>query len=300
MIRAFSQRLNPPFSGQVQIAQSDTYRALTLDGSMWEVQYVKRIHVRVGNFSASELKSRTFSAEQLDEAVAEPELLALLEYLADVRLPFPGNDHFEYWLLDKNDKAPLALIYACAEEEQMSKFPSRAEWASLPDAVMAVEKTEAEITAQTPPVNYRLERQVAERGGMYSKAEWFDRRKDDEHFFPPLLVREDWDEPVEADICKRYIERQAPRLLMLHGLSESDRDRLERCCEPNAAEVARFCGLYPNVLNTELIKALQVEARLRASTGIKKHSDVQNRRDGICRVIYIRAVNYTNATSQNM
>ena len=281
MIKAFSQRLNPPFSGQVQIAQSETYRALTLDGQMWEVQYVKRIHVRVGNFSAAELKSRSFSAEQLDEDVAEPELLELLEYLADVNLPFPGNDHFEYWLLDNKDQTPIALIYACAEEEQQAKFPTRAEWNALPDAVMPIEKTTEEIADQVPPVNYRLERQVAERGGMYPKATWFDRREHDSNLFPALLVSEQWQDDNEAQICNRYIERQAPRLLMLHGLKQSVRQRLESCCAAHATEVARFCGLYPEVIDEDLIRALQVEAKLRGSTGAPKHANVQNRRDGI-------------------
>ncbi len=281
MINAFSQKLNPPFSGQVQIAQSNTYRALTLDGQIWEVQYVKRIHVRVGTFTASELNSRTFSAEQLDKDVAEPELLDLLDYLADITLPFPANDHFEYWLLDKEEQKPLALIYACSEEEQMAKFPSRAEWNTLPDAVMSVEKTAAEIEAQQPPVNYRLERQVAERSGMYPKAQWFDRRQPNDEAFPSFLVREDWQTSAETELCKRYIERQAPRLLMLQCLTNPERGRLEQCCEPYATEVARFCGLYPEILNKEDIRALQVEARLKSSTGVRKHSDVQNRRDGI-------------------
>ena len=281
MIRAFSQRLNPPFSGQVQIAQSDNYRALTLDGQMWEVQFVKRTHLRVGNFSAAELKSRSFSTDQFDKDVAEPELAELLEYLAETTLPFPGNDLYEYWVLDASDQTPLALIYACSEEEQMAKFPSRAEWTALPDAVMPVEKTEEEIASKATPVNYRLEQQVAERAGMYPNARWFDRRQTDAEDFPPVLIREDWSSAEHSSICKRYIERQAPRLLMLHGLSDERRNHLEHCCEPHASEVARFCGLYPDILNKDLIRALQVEARLRAATGAEKHSNVQNRRDGV-------------------
>ena len=281
MIRAFSQRLNPPFSGQVQIAQSDNYRALTLDGQMWEVQFVKRTHLRVGNFSAAELKSRSFSADQFDKEVAEPELAELLEYLAETTLPFPSNDLYEYWVLDASDQTPLALIYACSEEAQMVKFPSRADWTALPDAIMPVVKTDDEIASKATPVNYRLEQQVAERAGMYPKARWFDRRQQDSADFPPVLMREDWASDGHSSICKRYIERQAPRLLMLHDLSEEKRDQLERCCEPYASEVARFCGLYPEILNKDLIRALQVEARLRDSTGANKHSNVQNRRDGV-------------------
>ena len=37
MIKAFSQRLTPPFSGLVQIAESERARALTMDGNLWEI-----------------------------------------------------------------------------------------------------------------------------------------------------------------------------------------------------------------------------------------------------------------------
>ena len=68
---------------------------------------------------------------------------------------------------------------------------------------------------------------------------------------------------------------------MLRGLTDERRDHLEHCCEPYSSEVARFCGLYPEILNKDLIRALQVEARLRAATGAEKSSGVQHRRDGV-------------------
>lgn len=281
MMRAFSQKLMPPFSGQVHIAESDTYRALTLDGQLWEIQYVKRSHIRVGTLSASDIKTRSINSKKLVQDVADPKLMALLDYLADVELPFTGTDHFEYWLLDSSDDTPLALLFSCSQTEQMDKFPSRVEWAALPDAVMSVVKTEDEVAANSPPVNYRLERLVAERAGINSKAAWFDRRENEADLFPPFLVKEDWPDADQPDLSTRYIERQAPRLLMLENLSASQRQRLESCCQPQAIEVARFCGLYPAVHDEGLIKALRVEARLREVSNIDDPSAVRNRRDGV-------------------
>lgn len=281
MIKAFSQKLMPPFSGQVQIVESDTYRALALDSKMWEIQYVKRSHIRVGTMSAADIRARTYDSTQLDQDAADPALMELLDYMADVTLPLPSIDCYEYWLLDHQDNQPLALVYACSQEAQMSKFPSRANWTALPDAVMRVEKTEEELAQQLPPVNYRLESAVSERAGVNAKAAWFDRREHDPEHFPPYLIREEWADESNTDLCKRYIDRQSPRLLMLSGLSTDQRDRLEKSCEPFALEVARFCGLYPEVVNDELIKALQVEARLRAASSGDNHAGVQNRRDGI-------------------
>ena len=54
---------------------------------------------------------------------------------------------------------------------------------------------------------------------------------------------------------------------MLQGLEHPLRERLEVYCEDQAVETAQFCGLYPEIINKELIRTLQVEARLRAATG---------------------------------
>jgi hypothetical protein len=40
MFRAYSQRLLPPYSGFVQIAETDRARAQSLDGLSWEIQHI--------------------------------------------------------------------------------------------------------------------------------------------------------------------------------------------------------------------------------------------------------------------
>ncbi len=280
-IRAFSERLMPPYSGQVQVAESGTYRALTIDGQVWEVQYVNRSHVRVATLKASEIKARAISPELLEGGTMDEELLGLLDYLADVELPFAATDVYEYWLLDAQDHSPLALIFSCSEAAQMAKFPAHDEWTALPAAVMPIKKTDDEERAQSPPVNYRLERLVAQRAGTRPKAHWFNRLELDGDSFPPLLVREDWTDAADSALCSRYIERQAPRLLMLHGLSQDSRRRLEACARAHAMEVARFCGLYPELIDAELIQALRVEARFRAAHDRDGQLTVQHRRDGV-------------------
>lgn len=281
MIKAYSQRLMPPFSGQVQIVQSDTYRAITLDGQIWELQYVKRSHVRVGTISAEDIRSHSVTPDKLEGKPVDERITEILDFLVGVELPFPAIDHYEYWLVDKQDKQPLALVYSCSEEEQMEKFPERPEWTALPAAVMPIEKTEEEEKAGSPPVNYRLERLVAERAGQLAKGVWFDRNEADPAQFPALMVRGDWTDASDADLYQRYVERQAPRLLTLQTLGREDRGRLESYCRPHALEVARFCNVYPEVVDEPLMRALQVEARVREATGAATRSPVHNRRDGI-------------------
>jgi hypothetical protein len=116
-------------------------------------------------------------------------------------------------------------------------------------------------------VNYRLERLVNERAGKRPRARWIRRREGLTETFPACLVREDWENEEDRHLCERYIERQAPRLLMLHGLSRSDRLRLESYARENALEVERFFRLYPEVADEKLMSAIRVEARLRLAGG---------------------------------
>lgn len=281
MIRAFSERLTPPFSGQIQIAESEQYRALTLDGQVWEIQHVNRTHVRVATMNASEIKAHADNPELLEEDAADERIIELLNFLSDVSLPFPAADSYEYWLLDPADESPLAMVFSCKDPAHMSKFPERPDWTALPAAVMPVEKTDTEEKNQSPPVNYQLERLVAERAGMRLKPKWFNRAEHDADFFPPFLVREDWSDENHTSLCQRYIERQAPRLLMLHGLSTEQRGRLEGYCRPNSIEVARFFTVYPEIVDDALIQALRVEARFRAAAKDGGQLAVNSRRDGI-------------------
>jgi len=276
MFEVYSQKLAPPYSGLVHIAKSGRYRAVTLDGQMWEIQHLNRINIRAAAVSAEEIKSGAFKHED-----ADPKLVEIMEYLADVKLPFPSKDHFECWILDSTDESPLAMLYSCVDEEQMRKFPKYPDWTALPDSVMPVVKTDEELASQSTPVNYRVEMLVASRAGVNKKARWFDRREHDADLFHPFLLREDWIESQDQDLVWRYIARQAPRLLLLPDLSDSDRERLEVASKHNPDEVARFAGMYPKIINQELMNSLLVMARIRAASGAGGGNKVLEKRDGV-------------------
>lgn len=279
MIKTFSKKLLPPYSGQVQVAESDKYRALTVDGQIWEIQYVNRSHVRVATLTTKEIKTYADNPSLMAEEIVDDQIIDMLSFLAGVTLPFPATDIYEYWLLDAAEEKPLALVFSCTDTSQIEKFPARAEWTALPAAVMPVGKTNQEEKDQAPPVNYRLELLVSERAGSRKKATWFNRREHDDRDFPPCMVREDWPESISQELCQRYIQRQAPRLLMLHGLDADNRKRLETHCRPHSMEVARFSPLYPQIIDEGLINSLRVEARLRSAT--EGQPAINNRRDGI-------------------
>jgi hypothetical protein len=268
----------PPYSGQVQIAESEQARALTLDGKSWEIHFLQntdvddskagklthRRFIRVAVLEQHALKEMVDPSSTPTENIDE-RILELASFLVSAELPFLPNDKFEYWLLDPADDSPLALIFSCSDEELQANFPSKTDWMALPAAVMPVEKTEDEKQNQIPPVNYRVEMMVTERAGLYPKAKWFKREIDDSDRFPPLMIREDWQEREQYELCQRYIQRQSSRLLMLHGLDAKDRRRLELSAKGQALEVGRFHKLYPEIADRQLMNAILVEARLRAT-----------------------------------
>lgn len=286
MIKAFSQRLSPPYSGQVQIAESERARAITMDGESWEFQFRKAgAHQKITHGFAraayiqhSEL-GRIADPASLQAGEIDERILELATFLADASLPFSATDNYEYWLLDYEDEAPLAMIFSCSEAEQMATYPQRTEWTALPAAVMQIEATEEEKQSCDSPVNYRLERAVAERAGRKPRARWFNRRENEPDSFPPFLLREDWQDEAQHALCQRYLLRQSPRLLMLHGLQHEERLRLEQAARDHVMEVQRFYPLYPEVADEELMGAIRVEARLRRST--EERPALLKRRDGV-------------------
>jgi len=276
MIRTHSQRALQPFSAQVQIAESDHARAVTMDGEVWEFQYVyaggshagaaARRFVRAAHIRHCDLdamaQTGSLEGERVDERILE-----LASFLTEAELPFPAADRYEYWLLDGKDGCPLALIFSCVDAEQMSSFPKVTDWTALPAAQMPIETSEVERSTSYGPVNYRLERCVVARAGKKPQARWFTRGVRNDLEFPALLVREDWEDDECADLCRRYLHRQSPRLLMLHGLSPQDRARMELAARAHALDVARFYPLYPAVADRDRVDKIRVEARLRMAAG---------------------------------
>lgn len=282
MISTYSQRALQPFSAQVQIAESEHARAVTMDGEVWEFQYI----YSVGSSAAARAAGRFVRAAHIRhralDGIAETgalegepvdeRIMELARFLTGARLPFPAADRYEYWLLDAKDGYPLALMFSCVDAEQMSAFPTMMDWAALPAAQMPIETSEVERSRSYGPVNYRLERCVVERAGSKPRARWFRRDIHNDQDFPALLVREDWEDEEQADLCRRYLHRQSPRLLMLHGLSPQDRQRMELAARAHPLDVARFYPLYPTVADRDTVDKIRVEARLRMAAGERAHT----------------------------
>jgi len=283
MIRSYTQRLLPPFSGVVQIAESERARAQSFDGTHWDIQYfsgnehavedtfriqgygLDKGYFNVANLHKHELKTFNFPA-CVDHGMVSESINELYEFLSTAQLPFPAGDNFEYWLLDEADESPLALLNACCDESVMDMYPSQTEWTALPHSKMDIENTESEQTQNEPPVNHRFQNLIARRAGMNPRAAWFKRVDNGSADFPGLLIREDWQEQAHHDLCQRYLMRMAPRLLMLHGLTTEDRERLEVAAKQYVFEVDEYFSLYPAVNDKSRMSAMRVEARIRRAS----------------------------------
>jgi hypothetical protein len=292
MIKAHSQRVLQPYSAQVQIAESDHARALSMDGDLWEFHFVYA-NSRGGRAGAARQQGRFTRAAHIrrcdlqrlienpvtEDGEVDERIIELATFLIGARLPFEAADRYEYWLLDPKDHAPLALIFSCVDASEMASFPKLTDWAALPAAVMPIETSEAERSRLNGPVNYRLERCVAVRAGTKPKAQWFTRRYNESEVFPPFLVREDWEHEEHRELCQRYLQRQAPRLLMLHGVNFEERRRMELAARANALDVVRFYPLYPEIADNDVMDKIRIEARLRMAAGETAYT--MGRRDGV-------------------
>ena len=116
--------------------------------------------------------------------------------------------------------------------------------------------------------NYRLQKQVEERAGNKPRAAWFERTEPVTDDFPPCLIRDEWEDPECQRVCDLYLQRLAPRLLMMAGLPRAVRQRLEQAACEHVFEVEQFYSLYPEVVDDSLLTTARVEARLRRANEV--------------------------------
>ena len=270
----------PPFTGQLQIAETGDARALSMDGKHWEIQFRftdNAVNTRPGLTNPDKQPNKYIAVASITPAGLKREPLhpffdteavtfaieQLSTWISHSSLPYPALDRFEYWLLDHSEQKPLALLHSCIGAEEIGTPSVRPAWMAMPAAQLRIEDSTDHDTGYVPPVNARLESLIAERAGPNPRAAWFDRAETMASEFPPCLISEDWEQEEHDRLCQLYIRRLAPRLLMLQGLAHEDRQRLEQASRENAVDVERFHQLYPEVIDQKLLKALRVEAKLR-------------------------------------
>jgi hypothetical protein len=277
------RRLNPyrGVTRVVELAEADGARAVSTDGSNWELQVLTERPVGWGSLNLGRVETLYYrygvwSAEEgvarypMHPALERQRLHRAAERLVEALSAAPADeaeerdDRYECWLLDAADQRPLALLAAVASAEAIPPHVA-SRWHAAPDDAESLAGLGRERAAA-------LERAVARRSGSHA---WFERLDDGSgrkvgsgatvamgaETFPELLLGESWPDAGAAAAVAAYIDWLAPRLLML-PLAQATRARLERAAAAQADAVAHFFRLYPAVADTQLMNALRVQARL--------------------------------------
>ena len=268
--------------------QVETESPNTLWGSL-NTGNVQRRFFRFGTWSRRRGLWRVPVNPILDigEMVEEAEdLLAALEARLD-ELPFPAADRFELWLLDTQSQ-PLALLATTDDPRRIADLrPQPWQAAPLSEHGFRSPALDGERARPGEAENPRrhaamIEALVREAAGANPVPQWFERdaqgsgrglphraprsladRELPIEQFPELPWRSDWASARDAALMADYVAWSAPRLLTLHGLSDSTRAGLEQVARRQAEAVDALFPLYPRILDRNLIDAARVEARLR-------------------------------------
>ncbi len=276
----YATRLLAPFRGMLQTVETDSARALSDDGLHWQIQVRvstrnplwwggvsgegagERLMVFAGWSAGEGLVQYPFDPmADLDQAWARAEaMVAALEPLHR-QVPFAPADHLEHWLLDAGGR-PLALVASRLDTEPAVSRTARWHAAEPPGAPLG-EPLDEDTRALARAVN-----QAA------AGSAWFRRR---DHGLepvnggrfvpadqvPPLLLARHWADAGHRRLLDRYLHRQAPRLLTLHGLDETLRRELEQAAAEQPEAVERYVRLYPCIIDQALVRSTRVRARLR-------------------------------------
>ncbi|MCG8427169.1 MAG: hypothetical protein MI754_07430 [Chromatiales bacterium] len=300
------RRLNP-FRGVVQIIQIDDCRAISTTGEQWEIQVkVKQPEDLWGGESKGEpiyryVRFGTWTKKSgLEQVPAHPlfdltlmfkkadEVIALLQP-ALTELPFPLRDNFELWLLDGQQRMPLALLHSVANPEQISLYNSH-KWVATEGTDGDFPSPRADQERPPHPKDTNPHRHLSALTSIirdnagHALAQWFERQQDGSgeaielsNFeelskrtlptgaFPELLIRPHRDDAYEHALISDYLAWQAPQLLTLQHISDRTRSELEQHALNRAIEVDNLWKLYPKTIDPNFVNTARVEARLRAT-----------------------------------
>jgi len=297
---AFSLRRLNPFEGCLQVLATRSGRALSGDGLNWEIQVLSDSPQGLwANTPLAQASYYTFGVwsgqEGLSRVPLHPlfnsgSMLDAARQLTDElgrsppALPFPPRDPYELWLLDEQTGRPIALL-ASARTQAETGLKDERRWIAA--ARGDFDFSSPHLSRRGLPLNdgYNprvhasvLEALVRDRGGQNHRRAWYLRRPDragealdgqepdqPASAFPQLPLTRAWPDAGDRALVMDYIAWRAPQLLMLSGLGERLRDRLERLAVRQPARIERWWRLYPKIDNRGLLERARVEARLRAA-----------------------------------
>ncbi len=283
-------RLVNPYTGVILAMDLDGVRGLSRNGRLWEIQVQVETPGRAwGSLNRSQGAMRYYRCAvwnkgqglrmlpidpALDQHVLSVNCAAAadrLDELVPQKLPFELGDVFEQWLLDRQHR-PLALL-ASVRREAMIPQLHEYHWHAVANAL--------EITGYTQRQGMPLEDLIRSHAGQ---SQWFKRdcsgdgtgldyrcpaglkgRVMSSDDFPELLLREDWEDPEARRLVAEWTTHLAPWLLMLPGISDDRRGRLEQAAATNPLMVDEYCRVYPRMVDRQLMDKIRIESKIMQS-----------------------------------
>jgi len=283
--RYYSMRRLSPYQGTIQVVELPGFRAMSGDGSSWDL--------RIENPGMRPAHAMWHEGEAYNVEISErtaPFLIALRDHPP---LPFQLADTLELWLLDAHELLPLALLASTLPHMAPPNRVDTSWRAAFPgdDGFIAPSlQAGAAQPLEHPFIPHReiLNRCVRTAAGTHPRAQWFRREAAGDGLgsggtgiepalfarelaaaqFPELLLRERWDNEVEAALVRDYHDWLAPALLTHSNLTRATRDRLEHAACAQAEKLFRLRQLLPEIVNRDLIDVALVEAVLRRSSSV--------------------------------
>ncbi len=277
--RYYSLRRLSPYQGTVQVAECPGFRAMSADGLRWRVQFLNQ-RTRFSSYGV-------WRADGHGSLIETERTQPIVQTLRDrAPLPFPLADRMELWLLDAEQRLPLALLASTLPERAPPQAVALS-WrtALADDDFQALSLNRADGQASHMPHKSVLDRCVQRAAGSRPQAQWFRRDADgggdglemsglaravaarrlERERFPPLLLREEWSSAQEQQLVRDYHEWHAANLLTHTDLPRPTRAALEHAACRQAAKLFRVRYLLPDIVDPELLRVAMVEAVIRQS-----------------------------------
>ena len=305
-VNCYSQRILNPFRGVMNIISTGGADAVTIDGLNWtlyihdnfdcptddpeEFFEIEMPDIRFGDWNKKSglIRSPLIASYHYSEiqAIGQALLDAVLQY-ADL-CPYPFEDKYELWLLDKNTSEPLALLDSVCKKTELNN-PDNLTWEAGLRCKQEFMKEFSLSDGQNTSAGEFLNRIINNRAGENPSAQWFYRnrfsygkgltgtnlkqqlvgRELSARIFPKMLVQEQWPDKTKESLIKAFIHWLSPYLLVLDFLRDKQRENLELTAKNHALLVDKMFPLYPKVINQQAINAARVEAMMRKSNQTK-------------------------------
>ena len=291
-VECYAQRLLNPYRGTMHTIKYEAAEAVTLDGVHWDIyvsndtllegleanRWTQITDIRFGAWSAQTGLKRGPIYPSDDFLLMEEMGAIVYQYLTQVhhKVPFPLRDRYEFWLLDQEGQ-PLALLNSVVEEKEID-LETTADWRA--GYVARDHFTSNAVTNKGMAPSDILTRHINNRAGSQPVAQWIRRESDGSGFglqgideasslegrslpasaFPGLLIATEWMDEQHRQLADDFHAWQAPWLLALPDISETQRAELEQHARAQAEVVEKLHRLYPATADEKLIKAALVEA----------------------------------------